>query len=306
MGIMRGILLSRRWPTLSYDLESITPEHGWRIEGISPRVQRVWSPEDDGPFALKRYADAATAEREYAVLRALRDFGVNLGPEALSVQMVEGAPYVLMSWLDAEPLTQLPSPDDDEMWHRLMAVFGAPAEMNYATYTRPVPMRGEGIQQPRDLQRQVARLLPPDDPQAATILDLLDRALAELPAEMPPVPVGLCRRAYTLDTLLWDGHHLLAIDWEAADWSDLAAELGLWSTHPAWQAVPASHWVWVRWEFARLSHADKGFVPRATLYGRLGWLYWAAQMLAAQATDPQPDRAPRMAQYIQRASKLFG
>ncbi len=292
---------------MSYDVTTIGAENGWRIVPHGAHVVQAWPPDADSPLALKSYNNPEAAQREYAVLRALRDFGVNLGPEALAIQTEQETPQVLMSWLEAAPLARPPAPDEDALWHRLMAAFGAPGEMSFATYTRPVPMQGHGIQNPADIYRQIERILPAEVPESATLRDLLERAMANIPEQWAdPVLIGLCRRAYALDKLLWDGYHILAIGWENADWGDLAAELGLWSTHPDWEHVPSTHWVWVRWEFARLSHADRGFVPRATIYARLGWLYWASKLLAAQSTPPSQPETERLARYIQRAAKAIG
>ncbi|MFP4324244.1 MAG: phosphotransferase, partial [Anaerolineales bacterium] len=152
---------------MSYDVTTIGAENGWRIVPHGAHVVQAWPPDADSPLALKSYNNPEAAQREYAVLRALRDFGVNLGPEALAIQTEQETPQVLMSWLEAAPLARPPAPDEDALWHRLMAAFGAPGEMSFATYTRPVPMQGHGIQNPADIYRQIERILPAEVPESA-------------------------------------------------------------------------------------------------------------------------------------------
>ena len=277
---------------------------GWQIESVHPRVFRAQ--QNDAPVAVKTYTDGASAEREFAVLTALREFGMNLGPEPLALHTDE-KPLVVMSWLDANPLESPPAPDDAQMWNRLMAAMGASGAMNVMDYSAKVPMRGGGIQNPRDMVNQiedmlqVKDILDDDAPTADRLKALLEKIRAQVPTEWNmPTKIGLCRRTYDPANFLWDGHHLMAVDWEHADWGDMAAEVGLLSAHPAYEEIPSSHWVWFRWEFARLTH-DDDLVPRATIYARLGQVWWAAKLMQndADKSEKQRDR------YLKRAEKLF-
>jgi hypothetical protein len=203
-----------------------------------------------------------------------------------------------MDWLDATPLDAPPVPGDSQMWNRLMAAMGASGSMSVMDYSAKVPMRGDGIQNPRDMVNQIEDMIPGDNPASERLTALLQNIRAQIPPEWTmPTKIGLCRRSYALDDFLWDGFHLLAVDWEHADWGDMAAEVGLLSAHPAYEEVPPSHWVWFRWEFARLTH-DDDLVPRATIYARLAQVWWAAKLSEA-GDEKLRDR------YLNRAEKLF-
>ena len=80
----------------------------------------------------------------------------------------------------------------------------------------------------------------------------------------------------------------------------MAAEIGLWSSHPDYEEVPPTHWVWARWEFARLTEDDE-LVPRATTYGKLGQVWWAAYL----SQESEAQRLKLRDRYLKRAEKIF-
>lgn len=251
-------------------------------------------------FAIKKYAEAASAEREFGVLQALRDFGINLAPEPLFLSK-ENA-IVVMSWLEGQPMTTVPATDDETMWHRIMATVGASGQMPYGAYQKKVPSMGRGYFQPADMLNEIDQMVQKVG-ENHTLYEqfqhLMQRVRQHVTPEWSfPVKIGLCHRDHDLHNLIWDGHHLLAVDWENADWGDMAAEVGLWSAHPAYEEVPLSHWVWARWEFARLAH-DENLVPRATVYARLGQVWWAVYLTLHEKDAKLRDR------YFKRAEKFF-
>jgi hypothetical protein len=253
------------------------------------------------PVAVKVYRQPKVAQREFAVLNALRDFGMNLAPEPLEHQ----EHIIIMGWLPGEPVKNPPSPDDATTWSRMMAAFGASCQVPFAAYTNQLPMLGRGYQNPSDVMDDMDRRLAavnPNDPVYERLARLTERICQQIaPAWQIPPWIGLCRRNYALKDLLWDGHHLLAVDWKEADWGDIAAEIGMWSTHPDYEDVPASHWVWLRWEFARLVK-DDNLVPRATTYARLMGAWWAITLTTQPATPQQIKQRDR---YLERAEKIF-
>lgn len=149
--------------------------------------------------------------------------------------------------------------------------------------------------------------LDANHPLYETLIHLMQRVREQVvPTWNLPIKIGLCRRDPDPRNLIWDGHHLLALDWEDADWGDMAAELGLWSAHPAYEEVPSSHWVWIRWEFGRLTH-DPTLVPRATVYSRLGQVWWAVH-LTAQLADREAEHSERVKlrdRYLKRIKTIF-
>jgi|GEM_PF-4167091 len=253
---------------------------------------------DGTAVAVKRYDDPTHAQREYHALQALRDFGINIAPQALYVQ----ENYGVMEWLNATALTTLPNTNTENPWHKMMAALGASGEMDYARYTQSVPMLGTGCQNPLDLMTRIdtaIEALGDTHPHYDRLVDLTNTIGERLPMEwQSPPPIGLCRQNYALDNFLDDGYHTLTINWEHADWSDMAAEVGLWSAHPDYETIPVSHWSWVRWEFARLTK-DQQLPTRATIYGRLGLAWWAVKLAT---DDPDGDLCQR---YLARAEKTF-
>ncbi|MBZ0307456.1 MAG: aminoglycoside phosphotransferase family protein [Anaerolineae bacterium] len=284
---------------------------GWEITPVHQgKYNTVYKAavENQPPVAVKRYAERASAEREFGVLHGLREFGINLAPEPLALYPEHQ--LVVMGWIEGTTMTQPPATHDEELWHRVMAATGASGEMPYAPYQKLIPSQGKGCFRPADRMDEIDRLLQSLDsqhPLNERLIHLMQRVRENIvPGWNFPVKIGLCRRDPDPHNLIWDGHHLLAVDWEEADWGDMAAEIGLWNAHPAYENVPSSHWVWVRWEFGRLTH-DPQLVPRATVYARLGQVWWAVY-LTVQLTGREsefPQQVQLRDRYLKRAEKLF-
>lgn len=279
-------------------------DNGWHFTtvhtGMSNRILRAEA-DQHPPVAVKLYINTQRAEREYQVLKALREFGVSHAPEAFLLE----DNVVIMSWLDGEPLSE--APQDDTMWQRLMAAVGVASLMQFGEYAKHVPMRGTGYQNPSDFMAVIDRCLHEID-ESHAVYPRLSELIANMydqiaPEWQKPAPVGLCRHDAALSNFIWDGYHLLALDWEDSDWGDPAADIGLLSAHPDYEEVPDSHWVWFRWEFARLRH-DEDLATRATVYGRLGQLYWATELTRRNSAERQQRHLRE--RFLKRAEKLFG
>jgi hypothetical protein len=283
-------------------LEQSLNTRDWQLKLIHDGTNRVYCADPADPqlpvVAVKCYANPNDAQREYAVLSGLRSFGMNLAPEALA----HHESIVIMTWTQGEALKAPPSPDDTMMWNRMMAAFGASGEVPFMDYTRQIPMMGKGYQNPGDVMDAIDHELSKLDPNAdeyEALVSLAWRVRQQTnPRWINLVSIGLCRRNHKLSDLLWDGSHLLTVDWKDADWGDMAAEIGMWNAHPDYESLPPSHWVWVRWEFARLVK-DPDLVPRATTYARLMQVWWTVHLTLIQADTKLRDR------YWKRAEKLF-
>lgn len=252
-------------------------------------------------IALKFYDKPAAAQREFGVLASLRDFGINLAPEPYLLNAEAQHPFLIMSWVAGEAFSHAPRLEDETAWHRLMAVLGASGELHLMDYSRTIPMMGWGYQNAGDVVEDCERRLGQlgenhvDYERLAALVERVGERVE--PTWNNMIQVGLCRMNHALADFLWDGHHLLAVDWDEADWGDMAAEIGFWCAHPDFEDVPNSHWVWARWEFARLTR-DKELPPRATVYTHLAQVWWSLQ-LTVQGDLPRRDR------YLARAEKIF-
>ena len=263
-------------------------------QGAHNTIYRAAHPDDTDPLAVKVYARPDRAAREYQVLRTLRDFGIKLAPEALAFD----GNTVIMSWLEGIPFEVLPDLNDEENWHRLMAAMGVASELDFVTYSQQIPMEGRGYLRPGDLMDDIERSsnqIAADHPLRDRLIRVIEKMREKTtPDWHHPVSAGLCRCDVSLSNLMLEGCcHVLALDWEVADWGDIAAEIGLWSVHPDYESVSESHWVWLRWEFARLKN-ESDLVPRATLYARLGLVWWAVH-----GSSQQQER------YLKRAERAF-
>lgn len=307
---------------LTSDLIPLQAE-GWQLtpihRGKHHRIYRAESAGQDA-LALKVYGGEVPpsqngirptsshqekAKREFGALTALRHFGINLAPEPLALYENQ----VLMTWSEGQPLSRLPDLNDEELWHRFMALFGASGELHLLDYSKFITMKGQGYQNPEDVLDAIEtqlEILDENDPLYEPLETLFLTAQERIQPRWNFAPqVGLCRRNYALQDILWDGHHLVTVDWDEADWGDMAAEVAFWNIHPDYESIPNTHWMWVRWEYSHLTK-DNEVVTRATIYAQLGQLWWASYLTVELATTPNSARAALRDRYLAQAKKHFG
>lgn len=350
MAFMPGIHLLRRWPNLSendshptaaFDINGFdatlldipalleaaaafsgqpgeTQQAGaWTLHAIRQTPQHTilrLDPDDPATYPslkIKRFhTNSDRARRAYQVLRALYDFGVNIGPRpffGIAQATGQSGGWLICEWIHGEVLKAPPDPADEEMWHRVMAVMGVSKNLPFRKYANQIPMEGRGVQQPADVLDWIEKALADVDathPDRAELAGLVAAARDQAPDQWLAMPkVALSRLDPSPDHYVWDGHHLRGISWGYADWSDVAFDLAQMAAHPLYASLPAQHWVWFRWEYARLTH-DETAISRATTYTRLMTLYWAVKLTAQAPDDPQA--STQRDRYLKEARRYFG
>jgi hypothetical protein len=275
-------------------------------------------PDQFPALAIKLYHrhDRPRATREHDIMAALQDFGIDIGPRPFYVNETPAGlndPVLISEWVHGTPLKNPPPVNDEEMWHRLMTAFGIPKHLPFAKYASSVPMMGSGAQQPSDalaLVRTDLNSLSADYPLYKTFADLLERANQTVAPEWAKPPkIGLNRFDFAMHHFIWDGHHLRMVGYENTDWADTAYDIGQLAAHPAYEEVPPSHWVWFRWEFARLFHEEE-IIFRSTTYTQIAYLHWAIRLTQQADTETDPSRKNRLEKqrerYLKKAQKAFG
>lgn len=273
-------------------------------------------------LVLKTYTsgDLSQAAREFHAMQALYDMGISLAPRPFYWGQLPLTKTVILiaEWLNGTPLDSPPPTDDELMWHRIMSIIGVTKDVSFAKYATQIPMRGTVPHSPGDmfthLDQALVRLAEkhPDHALHAELQSLIRSARARIqPNWNTPTKIGLVRHSPAPHHFIWDGHHLRAVGWDHCDWGDSAFALAEICAHPSYEELPSSHWVWFRWEYARLNHHDKDVVARATVYTELLWLYWAIQL----QIEPEPLRVSRhqsdefyaaqRQRYLARARKVF-
>ncbi|MBI5930499.1 MAG: hypothetical protein HY862_14420 [Chloroflexi bacterium] len=259
--------------------------------------------------------DRPRATREQAVMGALQDFGVGIGPRPFyASETPEGLndPVLIAEWIHGTPLKNPPLIDDEEMWHRIMTALGIIKHLQFALCANSIPMMGSGAQQPSDalatLNTELATLSP-NHRFYENLSGLVDRAHTTISPEWAKLPrIGLNRFDLEMNHFIWDGHHLRTLGFENTDWADTAYDIGQFCAHPLYEEVPPSHWVWFRWEFARLFHEEE-IVFRSTTYTQIAYLMWAIRLTkkADEITDPaQQNRLfAQRDRYLKKAQKAF-
>jgi hypothetical protein len=282
-------------------------------------------PDEFPALAIKLYHryDRPRASREYAVLAALYDFGVSLAPRPFYVNERPAQlddPVLVCEWLPGKPLKAAPPVNDEEMWHRLMTMMGVPKHLPFAQYASAIPLMGTGAQTPGDVLATFDAALAqlgPDHPLYETLAGLVSTARARVaPDWNTPPKIGLSRFDLDPHHFIWDGRHLRAVGFENTDWADVAFDIGHLCAHPLYEETPPNHWVWLRWEYARLTH-DDSLTARATTYTHLLWIEWAikltlqreqinAEHIADDAAAAQSQRiTAQRDRYLERARRAF-
>lgn len=258
---------------------------------------------------LKYFRDEpALAQRVYNILEALHEFGVSIAARPFYA----GADGLLIcEWVHGESLSGPPSIDDEEMWHRIMAVIGVPKNLPFAKYASKIPMMGTGVQQPADLLRMLEddlQALPQEHDDHQMLSELVTRARGSVQAEWHTIPkVAMARLDPDFSHFIWDGYHLRQIGFSRADWADVAYDVAQMAAHPDYEDLAPSHWVWFRWEYARLTH-DEGVVARATTYTNLLYLHWAIQLtqtLIGGQDKASKTRLKQRDRYLQKVQRVL-
>ena len=296
----------------------------WEISEVhSSSIRNIYylEPQDRERFpalSAKIYHDgnAASAQREYQVLNALYDFGVIIAPRPFYLSdsaAYLGCPVLITEWVRGEPLHQAPSPDNEDMWHRIMAMLGIPNNLPFGKYASGIPMMGTGPQSPKDVIDIISRQLSQLDqnhPDFATLTAVLEEAQRQITDEWnSPPKITLNHLDPAVNHFIYDGHHLRIVGFNKADWSDTAFAVGQLCAHPDFEEVSPSHWVWYRWELARLTNDDT-LTARATTYTNLLQVYWTIKLTVdAENSEINPQVKKRFItqrdRYLKRATRLF-
>lgn len=298
---------------------------GWVFRLYSATAHRAIYqaiPDDKENFpslAIKLYhrRDRSRAKRESQVMQAFFDFGISLAPRPFYADdNPSDLPYgvLIAEWLYGEPLDKPPTLEDEDKWHRIMTVIGITKDLPFHKHASTIPMMGTSPQNPSDLfamQHADLGQLGTDNPIYETLSRLIEKAESQTAPTWNTTPhVGLWSMNADLRHFIWDGHHLRAVGWENTDWGDIAFGVADLAAHPDYEEVPHSHWVWFRWEYARLTHHNESVIARATTYTQLLQISWAIRLslqLAAPSLEPvrvkyltaQRDR------YLKRAQNHF-
>lgn len=260
------------------------------------------------PVIALKYGAAADVRHEYAVLNAIQNFGFSIGPRAFHYN----DDVLICEWMHGDPLKRPPNLDDENKWHRMMAVMGVPNNLPFAEYASQISMRGTAPQSPGDLigliERQLSQL-DANHPDYEELVALVKRAKDQIAPQwnaMPPATLNHLNPR--LHHFIWEGFHMRLLSWQHADWCDNAYAVGQFCAHPEFEDMPPSHWVWYRWELARLTK-DDALVPRATTYTNLMVVFWAVRLtILATSTSIEKD-AKRLAKqrdrYLKRAKRGF-
>lgn len=294
----------------------------WSITQVSASPQRrIYraSPEDRSQFpelAIKysTHAPLVSAVNEQKVLEAFQDFGLSIAPRPFyASDNREIGEHVLVSeWLAGEALSKIPLSHDEETWHRIMSLLGIPNHMPFAKYANSISLRGTGPQSPGDMIERLQDALKsldtahPQYTKLAKLVELVKERVA--PQWNHPPKITLNHLDPQLHHFIWDGHHLRLLGWDKADWVDAGYAVGQLSAHPFYEEVPSSHWVWYRWELARLTKDDH-LTPSATLYSNLMQVFWAIELL--KQIDPAIDNlqqhrlVKQQERYVKRAERAF-
>ena len=243
---------------------------------------------DEGDLAVKfTLRDGRNrARREFQALQAIQAHGLGIAPKPILLDESSYAqPVVVQSWLAGE-VTAVP-PQTDADWHKLVQHHVSLRQ------TRPenTPVKlamgvvnfnglADGLAQ---MQQQCAQI--PPEAQPAALKELMQWA-NELPDDLPPAPLALCRvDANTLNFVRRAGAWA-SVDWENSGWGDPAFEMADLITHPAYLDVPLARWAWVAELYGELV-GEETAVSRIKIYTSLMLIWWVARLVRALYEIPR-------------------
>ena len=265
-------------------------------QNASRTIYRVdpQNPEKYPSLAIKHYHQHSTAKREYEIMHALDEFGVSIAPRPF----YWNDNILICEWIHGDVLQQPPSIQDHDLWHRIMALLRMPNNLPFAKFVSAIPMMGTGAQSPADLIEKLAtdiEKIPPDNEQRPIFMSILEAINQKIVAEWHTLPqVTLNHLDPRPHHFIYDGYHLRLVGWNHVDWADTAYAIGQICAHPAYEEVPSTHWVWYRWELARLVKDDT-LTARSTTYTNLFKCWWALQL---------PDGKQKQ-RYLKESQRLF-
>ncbi len=285
------------------DIEAILQGiDGWKLTQIpaSSTIYRA-DPADAERFpslAIKYHPDAL---REFSILQAFDDFGVHMAPRPFYADHQ----VLVTEWLHGKTLRHPPPADDKDMWHRIMALLGIPNNLPFAKYASTISMTGKAPQSPGDVIDTIRAQLTHIDT-AHSLYDTLAKLVVRIqeqvePTWQTPPHISLNHLDPWPRHFIWDGQHLRLVDWHQTDWADTAFAVGQLCAHPAYEEVSPSHWVWYRWEIARLTQ-NANLTAQATTYTNLLQAYWAIRLTA----DPNlVNDTKKRDRYLKRAQRTY-
>lgn len=275
-------------------------EAGWKLTQItaSSTIYRADPPDAVPTLAVKYHP---TARREFTILQAFDDLGVHMAPKPFYAD----DQVLITEWLHGEKLHHPPSIADEEMWHRIMALLGIPNNLPFAKYASTIPMTGSAPHSPGDVIKNIETALAQvnqDDPLYETLAVIVERIRERVaPNWQTPPHISLNHLDPQPHHFIWDGHHLRLVGWHQTDWADTAFAVGQLCAHPAYEEVSSSHWVWYRWEMARLTQNDH-LTAQATTYTNLLQVYWAIRLTAHPDLVNDSRKRDR---YLKRAQRVY-
>lgn len=298
---------------------------GWKVSRLVRNDRRHLyrldppNPEQLPSLAIKCYKDTpALAERVYYTLLAIYDSGVHIS--ARPFYFSHSHPHLpggvlVYEWIHGEPLQAPPGIENEEMWHRVMTLLGVPKNVPFAQHANVIPIQ-QSIQHPAHvislLQETLADLQTHTSthPLLGDLAGLVQKAEQTIVPEWSHLPkIGLSQLDPDYRHYIWDGFHLRVTGWSKVDWADSAYDLALMAADPHYEDLPLSHWVWFRWEYARLSHED-AVISRATTYTHLLYIYWAIKLtFQAETTSDERQKVKLLKQrerYLKKARQAFG
>lgn len=296
----------------------------WEIFTVNSSADRSiyqLEPHDREKFpslAVKVYdgGNATPPQREFQILTALYNFGVIIAPRPFYFEekaIALDCPVLITEWARGESLQQVPSVEDEEMWHRIMAMLGIPNNLPFAKYASEIPMMGRGPQSPKDvfnLIENTLKTLDENHPQFEQLSVVFENAQQSIADEWNSPPnITLNHLDPAVHHFVYDGHHLRIIGFDKADWADTAFAVGQLCAHPDFEEVSSNHWVWYRWELARLTK-DETLTARATTYANLLQVYWAIKLTVdGEHIETETKNSKRLLaqrdRYLKRATRLF-
>ncbi|MCX6045960.1 MAG: aminoglycoside phosphotransferase family protein [Chloroflexi bacterium] len=253
----------------------------WQIRPITGGANNLLYRATRAPFdyAIKFTVrdDRNRAQREYAALCALQEAGLTVAPRAVwSDRQRYPQPVVVQTWLDGATLSAPPQTAAE--WDALINHYctihtltptHTTVDLAEATLNVASGAAGKAL-----IQQHLDRL--PITTRPVSLQTILAWFALWRPPTWAPPRRALCRVDANWRNFIRRDEGWASVDWENSGWGDPAFELADLMTHPAYDAMPATHWAALTQTYAERT-ADSTAILRVTTYYTMMLVWWAVR-----------------------------
>ncbi len=247
--------------------------------GMNNLVYRVRG--DDFDYAVKFTIkdERNRARREYVALRALREAGLTIAPEAILLDEDNfSLPVVVQTWIEGSRSQSIPKSRLD--WQMITAHF---ASIHSLKQTGTHNRLEDAVVNFRNGSQGKARVFEnagkiPTEDRSEIVNELLNWFEKWEPPVFPESILTLCRVDPNWRNFIVQENQYVSVDWENSGWGDPAFEIADMMAHPEYEKVSAEDWEFVIQTYIELTNEPACKIRIETYYLQM-LMWWVIRWL---------------------------